>query len=264
MFEKLNLQSKNTNEKKSHLNEGIKPIYVSLMSTYPSEFNVYTFVDIYNVVDEFKDDLRTHNINWADKEVNLDSKKYLHAGLQSYVISSIDEDRKFSKGFHACTGLVVVGVDKNIGKNISFITHQFPIALSNEDKKVKFLSDLNTKLMEMRDRCIPGTVDAVVVGGSYVKDKESDDYPMVLKYYPMSVDLSSDGVRNIFGFEPMIVNGPKDSRFLNGELNEDSIYFDTNQRRLYFVRSKINQPGKGRTSGDFKAGEFEDRKTDWE
>ncbi len=271
MLEKPNFKPQNKTEGKSHLNEGIKPIYVSLMSTFEDNFIdphtgtevFYSKDDIDDFIYQFRKDSKVSNVSWLDGVNDMASKNFLNAGHQSYVISTVDNSNKFSEGFFMCTGLLAVGVDKETGKNISLLTHQYPIIFSNPEKRNKFIKDLNSRLQDLKNRSVEGSVDAVAFGGSYREDQEADNYPIMLKYYPDSVNLSADGVRNILGFDPVVINGPKLKRILNGEQISDSVYFDNKNRRLYFVRGEINQPAPGRTSGDFPVGELEDRKKDW-
>lgn len=163
-------------------------------------------------------------INWESG--TYESKNgYITGGERTYVISGIDSSNKFSQGLMACTGLIVAGVDKETGRNVSFATHQFPpYSFGNE-----FAAHLEERLQEMRKRCKLGTVDAVVVGGIYPNDVFNSPREDYLK----TIKLLSDKMLKIFKFEPIVINGPKQGPPKD---RQDDFYYDNRNRRLLFVR----------------------------
>lgn len=185
------------------------------------------------------------NIKHNDYDANL-AKGFLQTENAKCVISKIDSSNKFSLDFYRCTGLVVAGIDKNNGKHISFLSHQDPNAFLL-DQKDDFVSMLNEQLSEMKKRCIPGTIDAVIVGGNYPPDR-----PKEQQVYLNSISFISYQVKQVLGFEPIIINGPKES-----ELRTDDIYYENEHRRLTFRRSKVNSE-----IGSFTSNDLEKTKTD--
>ena len=121
-------------------------------------------------------------------------------------------------------GLIVAGIDKKTGENISFITHQ-PSSFSED-----FTVDLKKRLNEMKERCRQGSVDAIIVGGI------SNSNELFKKIYVKTIHFLSKETRQTFGFEPVIVNGPK----VLVPVTVDEVSFDNKNRRLYLIRSKVN------------------------
>lgn len=159
-------------------------------------------------------------------------------------ILKLDESNKYSKAFSVCTGLVVTGISRKTGKNVSFLSHQN----ANDVLEGKFISSLRKLLNEINDECEPGTIDAVVIGGYNVG---GDNYTK--KNYLNSIKLLGKEVKKALKFEPMVVNGPK-----IGANKRDDIYYDTENRRLFFIRPEVN-----RDIGDFPTGDVKKQKSKW-
>ncbi len=245
MNENFNLENKN-----KHLIEGVRPIFACVGS-----FEDFGIKDPYPKNGPgYQIDLKLKNPQFIDidsSKEKLVENKLLNAGEKTYVISEINDSDKFSKKFHRCTGLVVSGIDKITGKNISFVSHQDPFAFLLEDNK-KFKKDIETRMEEMKKRCKEGTVDAVVVGGIFYTDAELDNF-QVMETYKASIDLLGKETSHILGFEPAVINGPKTSRIIG-----DDIYYDNENRRLYFLRPKVNTDTK-----DFKPNEIQQEEEKW-
>jgi hypothetical protein len=204
---------------------------------------------------EIKESLGLTDAKNVDQDSGLyDGKEnFLTVGPSTYIISPIDNEDKFSENFHRCTGLVVAGIDKKTGKNISFLSHQDPSEFLYKYKD-KFIEQLKRQLIEIKERCERGTVtiSTVIVGGRYFSDDELDNY-QVVQLYNDSVKLLGKIVKEIFEFEPTIVNGPKTSR------NEkDDVYFDNKNRRLYLIRTKVNS-----ATEDFTPSNVDDHEKTW-
>jgi hypothetical protein len=159
-------------------------------------------------------------------------------------ISMVDGLDKKETGFLNCTGLVVCGIDKVTGKNISFMTHQDSIQLFMLGGKADFVMHLETQLNEIKDQCRPGTIDAVVVGGILDSGFETDE-GIYKKDYLESLKLLSREVDNVLGFDPVVVNGPK----IDATDSWDNFYFSTEERKAYLIRQRVNN------MKDFRAGE---------
>ena len=185
---------------------------------------------------KWQDKFRTGTKNLTD--VDWYSSSGDRGGM---VASEIDATNKKTNGLADCTSLIVTGIEKlKNGKmrNISFLTHQDPKEFSHDNKynrKEEFVTHLNKLLTEMKMRCIPGTIDAVLAGGSYVeKGVDILGYPVAnIQGYENSVKIIGEETKGILGFEPQVVNGPNITY-------QDDIYYDNDERRLYVIRPKVN------------------------
>lgn len=205
---------------------------------------------------------RTHNsqignigvLDWGGGEylVFSEKRKSLSGGSCNYLISAIDDADKFSDNFYACTGLIVVGRKKNTKENISFVTHQSQISILSAGS---LIDNLGKQLSRMKNKCELGTIDAVIIGGEYMGNDSLEKYKKATKSL-------GEEVQKVLNFEPVVINGPKNSVWVG-----DGIYFDNENRRLYFVRPKITQvenpPGKDFLPADFPTGQVDKYKDRW-
>lgn len=168
------------------------------------------------------------NVDYYGEPDELNRQKFKNAGRNSYVISSVDNSNKFSESFKNCTGLIVTGLDKETGKNISFLSHQDPHYFLSGHTTKGFKNDLGKQLRELKERCIDRTIDAVIVGGNYFEAR-----PNFKKAYLESIGLISKEVKNILGFEPVVMTGPKT---VSGR---DDVFYDNDHRRLYIMRPEV-------------------------
>jgi len=162
-------------------------------------------------------------------------KDILNAGSKTFGISAISEENKFSLKYRNCTGVVATGKDKTTGKNISFFTHQDTMkVLPDGSIKLRFEEGLKSRLNELKSRCVPGTVDAVIFGGNYLDsekyEKEHLEHVEFEKNYQDSVSSLSAMIKNSLGFEPTVIAGPKTGH------GEDDVIYDNENRRLYIRR----------------------------
>ncbi len=222
MKEKIGTPKLIDTSKSEHLIPGVKPIIVCIDSR-TSITSIVPKLTLSNM----------RGINYDDSPANWAKNNFLHAGLETYIISTIDDFNKFSEGFFDCTGLVVAGIDKETGKNISFLTHQDPKRFLSITKD-KFIEHLKQRLIEIKNRCQPGTIDAVIVGGNYLTGFLNS----FRQNYLDSIKLLSLETQQILGFEPVVINGPKLIRNNSGDA--DNIYYDNQNRRLYFMRQEVN------------------------
>ena len=214
--------------KPEHLAEGFKPIMACVGTKKQFGEEISAIKDIENVGE---------NINFYAEVKELDEKEQKHSGEYTYVISSINENSKYSEDFQECTSLVIVGRDVKTGKEISFLTHQFPVRFL-DDKKREFEEHMRASLEDFKKKCVPGSIDAVIAGGFIASDdlKESDDNTEQNKYYQQSrvayersLEMLKGVVKENLGFMPDVVSGVKGGGF-------DKIYFDTAERKLYVIR----------------------------
>lgn len=230
-------------EKIKHLTEGVKPIMTGI-----GTFKDFGFKKPIDKKGEISESLNIAEVEKSLGLINLknldqDAGTYdgkedaLSGGPATYAISPIEESNKFSENFHRCLGLVVIGIDKITGKNISLLGHFDPIKMQSTEDVLRM--DLEQRLMEMKVRCKENTVDAVIMGGRYYSDYEIDFHQME-QMYGDSVKLLGTEVEEMFGFKPSVINGPKTTK------DQDSIFVDTENRRAYLMRPEVNQ-----STGDF-------------
>ena len=221
-----------------HLKEGAKPIVVCIGA--PDDFR-NSGLAARNPSQAFNLDA-LHNVQWKG----------------SPVASPLDNSNKFSENFCFCIGLIVAGEDKVTGQNISFLMHQDPISIMGSNA----LRSILKLLTEIKERCKEGTIDSVVIGG-----KGSSTYDNT---YSEPIKFLGKEVQKILGFEPTIINGPKNTSVQNYQEEifaesgdessqyHDDIYYDNDHRRLYFVRPRVNPDAP-----DFLPSDLEKEKDNW-
>ncbi|MFA5831637.1 MAG: hypothetical protein WC878_07475 [Candidatus Paceibacterota bacterium] len=208
--------------KSEHLNSGIKPIMVCVDTTdHRSEFEKKDFRE--------KMPSALH-VNFYAYPEDLDDENIKNAGIGTYAVSPVNEQNKFSRGYCECTGIVVSGIDKETGKNISFLSHQDPNELLTGHPE-KFSADVHSRLLEIKNRCKEGTIDAVIAGGNYITKKGNKGaLKSTRENYGDVIPALSEEVRSVLGFDPAVVVGPKNVP------GDDHLYFDNDNRRLYVFR----------------------------
>ncbi len=183
--------------------------------------------------------------------------------IEEHVFSKVDSSNKYSEGYIMCTGVVAVGRDKNTGENISFVSHQYPGSFLFTGKE-KFEEELVDRLQELLLKSEEGTIDVVIVGGSYDPNFEDTNGlkndSFTNKYVP-SIKFLSRVVKDVFGFDPSVIVGPKIIRQEPPRHfgNTDDIYFDNKNRRLYIVRDFL-----GTGSGSFDPKYIEEERDKWD
>lgn len=120
----------------------------------------------------------------------------------NYSISEINEKNKFSDNYINCTGVVLVGIDKETGENISLLTQE-ESGENMEDKL--FLNDLSNRIEEFISMCEPKTIDALIVGGNDNNDN--------LEEYENSVKILRDKISPLLDFYPDVATYPKLTSF---------------------------------------------------
>jgi hypothetical protein len=228
--------------KSEHLKAGIKPIIACI----GSRDDIGIDLDVLRAADTENNNV--HNVDYYKSSESVKAKKFLGGG-QTWTISTVDNLNKFSNEFYNCTGLVVVGKDKVTGQNISFLSHQDPTMFLKSLKKV-FIKDMKKRLVEIKNKCEAGTIDAVVVGGQYPLNQPHSQFedtpPQRRQEYVNSVNFLSSGVKQVLDFEPIVINGPKTG------MSHDDVYFDNENRRLYFMRPNTNSKTGGFTNSNLK------------
>ena len=229
-------------------------------------------------VDEYADANDTLYVDFFQMPEQSDKKGIKSGGEQTYVISPSNELNKLSTLYKNCTGVVVTGQSKDTGKNISLLTHQNPRHFLPEgNARNSFLSHLRDGLLDLKEKCVPETVDAVIIGGNY-PSKEYDDTEKrtayqekhtgtvkILSYkdetlrdksrlaYLDSVKLLSKEISDVFGFEPVIITGPK------GTEGSDCVFYENDSRHLTLVRPEVGNA----TTESFTLKDLEAREKAW-
>ncbi|MFH1608539.1 MAG: hypothetical protein ABH951_00775, partial [Patescibacteria group bacterium] len=129
-----NLEEKLNTLKSEHLKEGIPPIRGCVCDKNNLDEQTQYYLD------DFKKDAEF--INFYSKKDELLEKNLQNAGKETYVISSIDNKNKYSLEYYDCTGVVAIGVDKETGENVSFLSHQNPaFFVENKNERKNFRED---------------------------------------------------------------------------------------------------------------------------
>ncbi len=161
----------------------------------------------------------------------LDMQHILHGGKNTYVISEVGIENKFSKDYGPCTGIAMVGTSRASGENISAMTHQVPGLEDGVEQK--FESDLRSTLRELTNRSTEGTIDIVFYGGLV---SESEVYAESGKDLPKKYNNIRENIVRICkeetGVDVRVALDPK------AKTNTvDDVYLDTPNRRLYIRRT---------------------------
>ena len=212
---------------RNHLKEGIRPI-MACVGTYEQFGGHHAVEKLARDIDAGAGS--AHNVDYYGNPEDLSRRGFKNKDRYLYVISPVDNLDKFSKSFRDCTGVVVTGLDKKTGKNISFLSHQDPQHFLKEENKNAFVHDLRQQLRAIRELSKEGTIDAIIVGGNYFNMEDSGEFA---DKYVASIAFLSKEIKEALGFEPLIKTGPK---VVGGS---DDILLDTKHRRLYVVRPEV-------------------------
>lgn len=229
-----------------HLQEGIRPIIACVgdkasFKEYPGRAEAFsrTALDAFMHHERHRReddyiplevDPNVLEVDWFAWEEKLDSLKIKHGGEESYVISPVDSRDKLTKESKECVGLFVVGKENGTGENISFLSHQNTtfILHFNEAGKEKFITDLRESLKEIKDRSVPGTIDALIFGGKDIDERTSHGRTYHTEYVELT-DLIGKIIEEVLGFRPKMLK-PKKAEI------EDDVLADTKERRIYLRR----------------------------
>lgn len=265
----INFESKKTEDtlnnkpnalKGEHLNEGVKPIIGGIYDRSKLEEETIKF---------FKDfEKNADFVNFEYTSDDASRNRMFNSGKLTYVISECNNKNKYSHKYLNCTGVVVVGVDKETGKNISLLSHQNPEAFfKNKIVKENFTKDLIEDLDNLINKCIPGTIDAVILGGNEeeISDPDFDenfrfgidDVEILMRDRYDSYQDSIKGLNFLISkklnFTPTVISGPSDN-FKTSD-HSLSVYFDNENRRLYLVRPEQHS----RNNESFEASQVENQ-----
>jgi hypothetical protein len=200
------------------------------------------------IQEESKDKLAfpTHeyidNISFRAKDSERVKEGLITGGDNQYVMSGVNSKDKFSSGFYGCVGLVVVGIDKDSGENISIGLHT-PLYDPDVDYKDRGLNslalNLRAQLNSLKEQCLEGSIDSVMLGGLIDETYGDSDKEI----YTKTSDFIGYQVEQVIGARPTIAGGPKrlsiekkTSKEFQNSSQGDTFYFDNARRRLYLVR----------------------------
>ncbi|MFA5830334.1 MAG: hypothetical protein WC878_00730 [Candidatus Paceibacterota bacterium] len=162
------------------------------------------------------------------------------AGREIYVISSISDRDKMTRYLYDCLAVFVIGKDKKTKTNISLLNHQDPMKFLHERYRKQFTNDLSESLREMKKRCAKGTIDVIIAGGMYLLNHPDamclwEEAGEMRKIYRQSILLLSEIVKEVFGFEPVIISGPKRVE------RSDAIMCVNKTRRMHIVKPQVGE-----------------------
>lgn len=239
--------------KETHLLPNIKPIRACIGSG-----DDFGYLDLFLLKHGFNpSDPNIEKIDLDEEPSVLTKNNFSNAGHDTYVISPANSKDKISEHFQDCTGVIVAGVDRDTGENISIMSHQNPGAfLSAGKNKDQFLNDLAQILQQIKARCLPNTVDAVIIGGKYMTIADIVEIDFRQNYLD-SLSLLSTEVSSILGFEPIIINGPK---LIS---SADRVLYNNKERRLFFIRG-LSRDAVNENTGDFTYSNIAEEKKKWD
>ncbi len=177
----------------------------------------------------------------------------------AFVISRIDSENKWSKDYFNCTGVVAVGFDETIGKNISLLSHQNPGKVlqgyHDYDRQSEFEKALRASLVEIAQRSKSGTLDVVIFGGMYTQrdiGRASENREQYLRTIPQLEHI----IKESTGLDAEVIIGP------NASTNPiDEVFLDTERRRLRVVLPE--QPLESQANTSFPAATFSREAEKW-
>lgn len=198
------------------------------------------------------------NVDWLGNTYELEDMGFATGGNKTFVISPIDGKDKYSNYLFACPGVIVSGRDKTTGRNISFLCHTDPFFfLRTKKNKSVFTKALQQRLIELRDKSVTGTIDAVITGGDYPKNE-----PKKQRTYIESIKLLSAETMGALRFEPVVLTGPKvhGSQAAKEALSEyDQIYYSNHSRKMYIIRPRVGDA----STESFMSKDIETKKEKW-
>jgi len=199
---------------KPELKEGFKPIMVCIVSPESLDSSTREAISLIE-----KDG---QCIDWWGKKPELEENHISNAGEKTYVISDCNDKNKYSKRYQNCTGIIIVGEEKESNRQISIMSHQNPGKFLKE-KKENFIEDLTKKVEDIKNKSKNESLDVVIFGGIL----ELTDYFR----YKDSISFLNE-ILTKFNLKPVVMTGPNEN-YIYGATD---VYFDTQNRRLFIIR----------------------------
>jgi len=183
------------------------------------------------------------------KELVVNGKRIKEMSFRKIIsepnaIPEIDENPKYTEQMRDCTGIVVVGVSLESGKNISFMLHVNTgnIENFNENEINEFIKSVGGFMDVFISKTLSGKVDAVIFGGQVVRpwwkkgEKGEKELANSLNEYKNAIRIWNKILENKLGHSCLVIAGPKD------DYGNMTVYFDTKNRRLYLKRESSKNP----------------------
>lgn len=185
-------------------------------------------------------------IDYYGKKELFDKNNIKNAGQKAYAISECNEKSKYSTGYYDCTGVIVVGEEKEGHKQVSFMTHQDPESILNIDgRKEEFSKDLIDSISEIKNKIKEKSIDVIIFGGRYGRN------------YKKSINELRDIIVKETAIEPIVMTGPNCN--MDDRDDDTKVYFDTQTRRLFIARptqySEVNE--------SYLASEIDNKMREW-
>lgn len=186
------------------------------------------------------------NVSYFGSKDYYKEKNMKSDGFKTYAISECNNKNKFSDSYLDCTGVIVAGKNEK-GEEVSFMTHQDPESIFSKKHQLNFIKDLATTLDEMKNLCIPGSIDVVMFGGNPRKN---------LTNYEKSIKYIGIILQGKLGIDPTVLTGPNIDVSVMGA----DAFYNTKDRLLYIIR--MNQ-GTTRLNESYLASEFNEKRKEW-
>ena len=107
----------------------------------------------------------------------------------------------------------------------------------------------------MKEKCKPGTLDAIILGENYFKGvHRSGANASLAEDYITSIKLLSSEINNVLNFEPTVMTGPKRTP------REDDVFYDNNNRRVYIQRPTVGNS----TTDSYQPKDIDEKKKEWQ
>ncbi len=193
--------------------EGVKPIRICV-----GRHEYFEYLD--NAIE----DPNTHFLDWNNNIQNT-SSEYSDRNKYGIMTTSIDSSDKYSPEYLNCTGILLVGENAS-GETISCLTHQNSVYIADSNLIDIFNAKILKLFEDFKNQTQSGTVEILTFGGNLLCPKSRNFLHRNINEKCISV--FNQIPRNIFG--PKIEDSYDDLG--------DSVFFDTKNRRLFFMRNE--------------------------
>ncbi len=244
-------EGKKAIQERVRLREGIKNIQGQTVDIAKGNEDLES---VREQMDEDEDTIHWVDFIGGDLEI-LEQNGFKHDGVDSYLISPIDERDWFSDQYANCTAVVGIGRDAVTGKEISFLSHQDPnyFVDGGEEKAGKFAKDLAETIQELKTRSQEDTVEVSLSGGNFNPAARHIDYRH--EQYGKSIVKLRQVIQESLGYDPKVLAGPN-----HGVGSETVVVVKTQQRKVWIERDKQPQA----FDEPYQANELEKMEKKWQ
>lgn len=141
-------------------------------------------------------DAPVEKVDFYESPSSQDERGQRNGGEQTYVISTVSEHPKYSDNYLSCTGVIIMGRDRETGKRLSLLTHQ-DVLLPSEIIR-NFISDLKDAATEMYQRIDPASLSVGFVGS----------HPFFSEEYNAMCNEVKKILKDVVGKEVTIISDP--------------------------------------------------------